>query len=207
MAIPKVRSKSEEKRQQIYDAATQLFCDNGFAATSMDVVAKNAGVSKQTVYSHFGSKDELFVATITARCEAFLSASTASPKDSDPYTTLCQYAEHFLALLLSPEALAIHRICINESTSYPHVSRLFYKAGPERVIAEVKTILDDYTQQHILNIEDIHTAAIQFLSVIKGEIWMHKEYNIEKPISREKVKLYIQSSVRHFLAGYGYQKR
>ncbi|WP_185967944.1 TetR/AcrR family transcriptional regulator [Thalassotalea sp. PS06] len=204
MAIPKVRSKSEEKRQQIYDAASKLFCDNGFAATSMDLVAKNAGVSKQTVYSHFGSKDELFVATITARCEEFLSTSTASPKDSDPYTTLCQYAEHFLALLLSPEALAIHRICINESTSYPHVSRLFYKAGPERVIAEVRDILAEYKQQNILAIDDIHTAATQFLSVIKGEIWMHKEYNIEKPISMDKVTLYIQNTVRHFLVGYGY---
>ncbi|TLU61703.1 TetR/AcrR family transcriptional regulator [Thalassotalea litorea] len=203
--MPKVRSKSEEKRQQIYDAATQLFCDNGFAATSMDLVAKNAGVSKQTVYSHFGSKDELFVATITARCEQFLSTSTTSPKDSDPYTTLCQYAEHFLALLLSKEALAIHRICINESMSHPLVSRLFFKAGPERVIAEMRTILDEYKQQNILAIDDVHIAAIQFLSVIKGEIWMHKEYNIEKPISGDQVKVYIQSTVQHFLAGYGYQ--
>ncbi|WP_246034123.1 TetR/AcrR family transcriptional regulator [Thalassotalea mangrovi] len=205
MSSPKTRSKSEEKRQQIYDAAAELFCEKGFSATSMDLVAKTAGVSKQTVYSHFGSKDDLFVATISARCEEFISTSTLSPEDSEPYTTLCQYAEHFLALLLSPQALAIHRICINESTSYPHVSRLFYQAGPQRVIAEVRDILAGYKRQDILAIGDVHTAAIQFLSMIKGEIWMQKEYNIEQPMSIDEVKRYIAASVRHFLRGYGYK--
>ncbi|MBP7665126.1 MAG: TetR/AcrR family transcriptional regulator, partial [Shewanella sp.] len=54
-------SRSEQKRQQVLVAAIDLFCRQGFPHTSMDEVAKLAGVSKQTVYSHYGSKDELFV--------------------------------------------------------------------------------------------------------------------------------------------------
>ena len=52
-----VRSKSESKRKQILDAATILFTEQGYSSTSMDLIAKNANVSKQTVYSHFGNKD------------------------------------------------------------------------------------------------------------------------------------------------------
>ena len=58
------RSKSEEKRQQILSAASDLFLTRSFEGASMDQVAVAAGVSKQTVYSHFGSKEELFSAII-----------------------------------------------------------------------------------------------------------------------------------------------
>ena len=63
-----VMSRSEQKREQILLAAKELFCEQGFPNTSMDEVAKLAGVSKQTVYSHFGCKDDLFVASIESKC-------------------------------------------------------------------------------------------------------------------------------------------
>lgn len=61
-------SRSEQKKQQVLVAAIDLFCRQGFPHTSMDEVAKQAGVSKQTVYSHYGSKDDLFVAAIESKC-------------------------------------------------------------------------------------------------------------------------------------------
>ena len=64
----KPRTKREEKRKLIIAAATDLFSELGFAQTSMDKIAKKAGVSKQTVYSHFGSKDELFGGAISRKC-------------------------------------------------------------------------------------------------------------------------------------------
>lgn len=55
---------SEQKRLHILDAAEQLFYDKGVTHTSMDEVAKTAGVSKRTVYNHFDTKDALFSAII-----------------------------------------------------------------------------------------------------------------------------------------------
>ena len=59
-----IRSKSESKSKQILDAATLLFTEQGYSSTSMDLIAKHANVSKQTVYSDFGNKAELFAASI-----------------------------------------------------------------------------------------------------------------------------------------------
>ena len=58
------RPKSDLKRQSILEAAAGLFLEHGFSQTSMDLVANTAGVSKQTVYSHFNNKDALFSAVI-----------------------------------------------------------------------------------------------------------------------------------------------
>ena len=56
----------------ILEAAKQLFAREGFAGVSMDKIAAEAGVSKLTVYSHFGDKEALFAAAIRAKCEEMM---------------------------------------------------------------------------------------------------------------------------------------
>jgi len=58
--------RANRKRRQIRQAAVGEFLRKGYAGTSMDDLAAAARVSKQTVYKHFGSKEELFVAIIEA---------------------------------------------------------------------------------------------------------------------------------------------
>lgn len=69
----RAETRSERKRRCILEAARALFSDNGYAATSIDMVVERAGVSKPTVYGHFKSKDELFAAVVRAQAEDFTS--------------------------------------------------------------------------------------------------------------------------------------
>ncbi|MFT6432990.1 MAG: AcrR family transcriptional regulator [Candidatus Azotimanducaceae bacterium] len=59
------------KREQIVAEALRLFYRDGFNATGIDKICKDAGVSKKTLYNHFRSKDELILATLRLRDEAF----------------------------------------------------------------------------------------------------------------------------------------
>lgn len=207
MKKTKLRSKSEEKRQGILAAAIEIFCAKGFTKASMDSIAKAADVSKQTVYSHFGNKDELFVASISQRCNEF--RISALPKDVllEPKVALLTFAESFIQLLLSDEGMAIHRVCISESQSNPKVSQLFYAAGPEQVIKQIAQLLASYNEQGLLKINDTQLAAIQFLSLIKGEAAMRREYNTELQINANDIESYLKSSVELYLRGYGYQAK
>ncbi len=60
-------SRKEQKRQQILTAAMEMFCKQGYGI-SMDAIAEHANVSKQTVYAHFSSKDQLFETCIIEKC-------------------------------------------------------------------------------------------------------------------------------------------
>jgi len=60
--------RSRQKRAAILDAAGQLFCEHGLHLVSMDMVANAAGVSKQTVYSHFANKESLFAEAVGSKC-------------------------------------------------------------------------------------------------------------------------------------------
>ncbi|MBP7656876.1 MAG: helix-turn-helix transcriptional regulator, partial [Pseudoxanthomonas sp.] len=66
------RPKDLGKRAAILEAAKQLFAREGFNGVSMDQIAAEAGVSKLTVYSHFGDKDALFAAAVQAKCAEML---------------------------------------------------------------------------------------------------------------------------------------
>ena len=66
------RPKDLGKRAAILEAAKQLFSDQGFNGASMDQIAAEAGVSKLTVYSHFGDKEALFTAAVRAKCDEML---------------------------------------------------------------------------------------------------------------------------------------
>ncbi|NQY89040.1 MAG: TetR/AcrR family transcriptional regulator [Colwellia sp.] len=196
------RSKNEVKRQQILAAAVSLFTEQGYAAASMDLIAKNADVSKQTVYSHFGSKDELFSASIEYKCESLQILELSLHDFSDPQTVLLKLAQSFIEFIMSKEACAVHKICVFESTTYPQVSEIFYKAGPLRIINEVTLLMAKLHQQKILAIENPRYAASQFLNMMKGELWMQIEFNIKERISAEEVDEYLRNSVAFFIRGY-----
>ncbi|OUS32321.1 hypothetical protein A9Q98_01410 [Thalassotalea sp. 42_200_T64] len=203
MIKSKGRSKSEEKRQLILSAATENFCEKGFSVTSMDSIAKSAGVSKQTVYSHFGNKDELFAAAISHRCSEFRMSSMPEALLKDPQVALKTFAKGFIELLLSKEGTAIHRVCISESQTNPKVSQLFFSAGPESVIKEISQLIANYSTSGLIKVVDCHMAAVQFLSMIKGEALMRREYNTEQQLSADEIAHYIDNTVDLFLRGYG----
>ena len=83
-----VQTQSERKQRRILEEAERLFLSRGLRAASIDEIAAAAGVSKVTVYKHYGSKDDLFVECVrivTDRHYAELDAavgreSTASGK-------------------------------------------------------------------------------------------------------------------------------
>ena len=200
--MQKGRSKNELKRQKILEAATQLFTEQGYASTSMDLIAKQADVSKQTVYSHFGNKEALFSAAIEQKCDSYLMLDFSLEEGVDLDELLLSVARRFIRMLTSKEALAVHKICAFESKSYPELSELFYQAGPERLTNEVAKLMAVLNDKGMLAIEDTWFAALQFLNMMKGEVWMRVEFNTEKQLDEQEIDRYLQASVNFFIRGY-----
>src|SRR5215475_4527475 len=85
------------KKLAVLKAALRLFLEQGFGATSMDAIARAAGVSKATLYAHVKSKEELFAA-ITASCaERLMSANPDFEHVADVRTELLRFARHHVA--------------------------------------------------------------------------------------------------------------
>jgi len=200
--MQKNRSKNETKRKQILVAATELFTEKGYAATSMDLIAKQADVSKQTVYSHFGSKDDLFAAAIEQKCDSYRMLDFSLEDFSDINVTLLEVAKRFFTMLTAKETLAVHKICAYECKSYPQLSELFYQAGPERLTNEVAHLMAMLDEKGALSVANPHHAAVQFLTMLKGEAWLRIEFNTKKQLTPEEIDDYICATVAMFIRAY-----
>jgi AcrR family transcriptional regulator len=71
-----------ERREQILRAATEAFARSGFAATSLDDVAHEAGVTRMVVYTHFESKSALYQAVLD-RMQNLLNSAVGAPDYRD----------------------------------------------------------------------------------------------------------------------------
>lgn len=197
------RGRSEEKRQQIISAASHLFTEQGYLSTSMDQVAEAAGVSKQTVYSHFGTKDDLFRYCVEDRCIANAMHQGVLNDEAPIRDVLIHFAQHFQELIQSREAIQLCRLCATNAELHPEISQMFYAAGPARVENTLQGYLARKVQQHQLNCDNIEMAAEQLLNIFKTN--NHFRALIGLPVDDRAAGLqqYIERSVDMFLAFYG----
>ena len=197
------RPKDLEKRQAILDAAKQLFPQFGFDGISMEAIAAEAGVSKLTVYSHYGDKDALFRATISAKCEEMLPPTLfkAAPKGPIRHQ-LTSIARAFFALITSAEAIGMHRMMSAQMGSDSKLPQMFWEAGPQRVQDGFADFLRAKIAAGQLDIPDVQRAASQFFCLIKGELHARLVCGCPGGLGEREVAAHIQATVELFLRAY-----
>jgi TetR/AcrR family transcriptional regulator, mexJK operon transcriptional repressor len=200
--------RSVRKRRAIVEAATTAFLDHGYRGTSMDAVAAAAGVSKQTVYQHFGDKQRLFRELIAATVQ---SASDPVHDEVRRLTDsgrldhdLRDLARRLLVLVLQPRMLRLRRLVIAEARQFPDMGRYFYELGPGRTIAALTDTFAELTRQGRLAAPDPKLAAGQFnwliLSAPLNQSMLLGEDGA--PTARQ-INRWADDGVRTFLAAYG----
>ncbi|MCC7411919.1 MAG: TetR/AcrR family transcriptional regulator [Gammaproteobacteria bacterium] len=196
------RPKSVQKASAILSAAGDLFLAHGYGKTSMDAVAERAGVSKQTVYSHFPGKEELFRAVIIAKLEDYEFSESGMPDEDDPERGLLRIAERFLALLLDAEVIAMHRVVIGESAGHPEVARIFAETGPDGCRNSLKRYLQRQADSGRLAIDDADHAASQFLAMAMSHYQVRSLLNLDPGLTRTARRRHIKRTVADFLLLY-----
>lgn len=195
-------SRSEQKRGQILTAAIELFCNQGFPNTSMDEVAKKAGVSKQTVYAHFGSKDDLFVAAIESKCVAHQLTDDLLRDPHRPEEAIGRFAVQFAQMVVSPEALTVFKACVAQSDSHPEISRMFFKAGPQHVLGLLAKYLEAVQLLGKYQFGNTHHCAVRLCTMLFGELKLRLELGLEVADLLPTRELYVEECAQMFLRAY-----
>jgi TetR/AcrR family transcriptional regulator, mexJK operon transcriptional repressor len=203
-AVPCAKSdRATRKASSILDAARALFLEQGYEASSVEQVARKAGVSKATLYVHFESKEALLLALVRDECRKISIEPPQEPKMdlSGVKNTLQNLAKDFTACFLSQEALAFHRLMMAQTARFPDIGRVFYEEGPLRLQSEVADFLESAQAQGLLSIGDIDLAVIQFISLVRGDLPFKWALSMERPSDKERQAL-IDGGIEVFLAAY-----
>jgi TetR/AcrR family transcriptional regulator, mexJK operon transcriptional repressor len=191
------------KAESILAAAKRTFLASGFGAVSMDAIAREAGASKATVYAHFGSKEELFGAVIERECEQYFTRFSAGELDPrDVRASLTVLGRRFLELILSSDAIALHRIILGEVTRFPMLGEVFWRAGPERERVQIETFLRGAAAAGALSLPDPRLAAEQFVSLVRGDVQLRQLLRLEAEPSDRDIEIAVGGAVETFLRAF-----
>jgi TetR/AcrR family transcriptional repressor of mexJK operon len=195
------RPKDLEKRAAILEAGKRLFPTKGFEGTSMDAIAAEAGVSKLTVYSHFQDKETLFQEVLKAKCREQLPHATFEFDARLPLRRqLLEIGRRFVALILSPEAMALHRMMTAQPSE--KMAQLFWQAGPQVLNNELIQFFDSEVAAGALEIEDTRRAASQFYCLLKGEPHARMSFGCCTIPPDKDLEHHVQATVDTFLRAY-----
>jgi TetR/AcrR family transcriptional repressor of mexJK operon len=197
------RPKDLAKRQAILDAAKILFLSKGYASTSMDAVATEAGVSKLTVYSHFNGKETLFSAAVVAKCEEQLPPLFFELPDGIAVeSVLLNIARGFHQLINSVESVNLHRLMMSLGSQDPKLSLIFFEAGPERMLNGMERLLTRIDQAGTLSIDKPRNAAEHFFCLLKGAGNFRVLYGCGEALTGEAAEAHVREVVGLFMRAY-----
>lgn len=192
------------KFDQVLEGARTVFMRDGFEGASVDDIAREAGVSKATLYSYFPDKRLLFMEVAKSECRRQADEAEALIDDSAPVEQVLRLAaERIMDFILSDFGQRVFRICVAESDRFPGLGHEFYHSGPQ----VIRNRLSDYLQKCVargaLVIADIPLAAEQFLQLCKADLHERLIFGMtdcSAPTDRKRV---VDGAVQMFLASYG----
>lgn len=203
----RAETRMRRSRDKILAAAEMVFLANGFRGSNLDEVARIADVSKQTVYAHFKSKRELFIAVVEAMTGGGFDTHRARVQDPPANSSLGQflsdYAAQQLAIVMTPRLLQLRRLVIGERALFPEMGEALYRRGPGQSISRLATILKKYEQRGGF-IGDAAVAAANFNWLVMGGPTSATMLLGDAAIpSTQAQKRHVAECVRVFLAAYG----
>lgn len=193
--------KKGRKYDQVISGAREVFMREGFEGASVDEIARDAGVSKATLYSYFPDKQALFLAVLQGECDIQKRASMdiEFQQRSVP-DALHHIASCMLSFFLSDEGLSIFRVCVAEAQRFPEIGRAFYDTGPRTAIAQLAGYLRSEKAAEVLNIDDPERAADTFMQLCRSDLMLRRLMGVASVPTPEEIDTEATEAVRTFMA-------
>jgi AcrR family transcriptional regulator len=196
-------SKNDGKRQAILENAYRLFRAQGFDGTSMADITTQVGGSKATLYSHFPSKEELFVECMMAALENYMSDTLKhlDASRSDPQVALRDFGTSVLNFICSAEQVEVRRLMIAEASRSGTGKLFFDKLTALR--AQISSFLDGCMTSGVLRLDDPDLAADHLGALLEAEVLEPLLLNVREAAPDEtETALAARRAVAAFLRAY-----
>jgi AcrR family transcriptional regulator len=191
------------KAKKVIAAALRLIIEQSFQHASMEAIAREAGVSKATLYAYFPSKNKLFEYLIAAECRKVNASLVMPDLDLGLAEALRRFASQYIRLFVDrdPRKLAFFHALLREAAQFPELARLMVESGPRADAARLAGLMEEARVRNLLDIADANLAARQFLSLVRGDLPMENFLGLPAPTEAEISKT-IEDGLAFFLRAY-----
>jgi TetR/AcrR family transcriptional regulator, mexJK operon transcriptional repressor len=199
----RLNPRGEVRKQELAEIAERVFLRNGFADTTMQMIAKEARASKETLYRYFVCKESLFSEIVRHRAARILGPDGAIDRDAPPAEALFRFGYSLLRALIKPEGVALYRVVIAETPRAPELGRVFWSEGPRHVQEQLTNYLAAAIDKGELTCKDPVLACRLFLGAVAAN---HQAMALTAspftPPSEDQAQDHVREAVAMFMARY-----
>jgi TetR/AcrR family transcriptional regulator, mexJK operon transcriptional repressor len=197
------RPKDLVKRQSIIAAARVLFFAEGFEDVAIEHIAAKAGVSKVTIYGHFGTKNAIFETVVAGELERVSSALDALPSTAKILRDrLIDFGTELMVYLTSPELMSLERLLMAQAERQPDMARALLDAGPRHCHRKLAAHLAHANEEAGHLIPDLEKAAMQLVSLWQDLRVYEQRFGMQPQPSRDEICKHVTEGVDLLLRGY-----
>jgi len=187
------------KTEAILDAASQVLAERGLAAP-MEVIARRAGVSKQTVYNRYGCKAELIRALIERRVDTMTAPLRLPDAGEHAEDALAAYARTLLEIITRTHSVL--RLTIQSAEEMPDLAKVVFETGPMRSRKALARFLSAEAKAGRLAVGDPMQAAEFFAGMVTGQRQTRSLLGLSAPMTAAEVDQIAREATRRFLRAY-----
>ena len=200
---PGGRPKDPDKRTAILNAARSLFFARGVEDIGIEEIAERAGVSKVTVYGHFGSKVKILSAVVEGEARQMAAALERLPDDARRLAErLDDFGVALLMFLTRPEILAFERLVIAQAARHPDMAEAMLEAGPRFGRRKLAEQLANATPSDGVSFPEPDVAAAYLMSLWEGDLVAELRLGVRPRPARAAFEARVRSASAFFLRGY-----
>lgn len=189
------------KAEAILDAAALVFGQKGPGAP-MAAIAREAKVSKQTIYNQYGSKTELMRALVERRVTTITAPLLIPGAEEHPEETLAAFGRAMIETVLRPAGSSMLRMTIQSAVELPDVAQAFYEAGPLISRKRLADFLERETEAGRLDVDDPKLAAEFFASMVIGGHQIAGLLGVQQDLSEQQVERIATQAAARFMRAY-----
>jgi TetR/AcrR family transcriptional repressor of mexJK operon len=196
------RLKPKAKEQEVLDVATEYFLQHGYRGASINAMARSSGISKESIYRYFSSKQQLFEAVIGRELIEYrrsLRGLDVTLRSSDLRVALITLAETILGIISTDRTMALRRLIFDEATRSPEVGRHYYKIGPEQAYTVLESVFTTHAHESDF---DIPTLAKHFIGLLTWRVTLERQCAVRGQPSRDEIEDLSASLVDDFMKAF-----
>jgi AcrR family transcriptional regulator len=192
----------DETRQIIYEAARHEFAGKGYAATSMEAVARLAGVSTKTLYRLVPNKATLFEGMVSDRLDRFLSDFNLRAVDNTEIAEALHAALMACAeLMLDEDVVGLQRMILQETGKFSDLAGTFYNNGIKRTAAALADWLRMQEKRGLIVLDDADEAAGMLIGMLSSAPQRAAIFGGLPMLSRPQIEARVRACAKLFLRG------
>lgn len=201
-SVAPLKPRSADKREEVLDIASETFLVKGYDGTSVSVMARDAGISKESIYRYFGSKEDLFLAVVERELEVYRKGMQETASGFEGKTlrdALYAVADATLKVASNDRTLALRRLIFQMAANGSTVGHHYFGSGPDIAYQNLLKLFGHFEPSSHYSIEKL---SGYFVSMVLHRIMLRRECGILPPLDDAEIHQRSLETVDDFLRAF-----